>query len=170
METRQINVYEFKELNKDIQEKVLNRFREQNEYDFLEENLTESLKDLLKKNKIKVVNDDLKIHYSLSYCQGDGVCFIGLFKWKKFLIRIKHNFQYYHKRSTDINVLKVDKEGNEEDAEEKDEEAFKNLYYNICDKIEKEGYSEIEVQDSEENLKEIININEYKFFENGEIA
>ena len=39
METATINIYEFKELDKKIQEKVINRFRENNDYPFLSDNL-----------------------------------------------------------------------------------------------------------------------------------
>ncbi len=68
METKTINLYEFKELGKNIQEKVLNEFRERNEHYFLNDFLKESLNNELENNNIKVIGD-LELFYSLSYCQ-----------------------------------------------------------------------------------------------------
>lgn len=167
MRTQEINVYKYEELDENTREKVLNYFREHNDFYFLEEYLTELLKEELKKNKIEVVQD-LKVFYSLGYCQGDGFCFIGDFKFKGYNVRIKHNSFYYHKKSTDITLY--DDEGNEDFKGYKSlEEEFKTIYYKICDICEKEGYSYIESENSEESIKETIEANEYEFYKDGRI-
>lgn len=168
MQQKTINVYNYEELDEKAKENVLKYFREQEDFYYLEEDLKEYLKQLLEENKIKVIQD-LKLFYSLSYCQGDGACFIGLFNWKGYEILIKHNSHYYHERSTDIYIYKLDKDGNEKEATEKTYDSFKELYYSICRKIEKSGYEEIEYRQSEESIKELIEMNEYTFRENGEI-
>lgn len=178
MKQKLIKLYKFYELKKDVKEKVLNSFREQNEYLFLEENLSELLKELLKKHKIKSTDfttlDDFKVLYDLSYSKGSGVCFTGNFEWKNHNIGIPHNFGYYHKYSTDIEFYEEYDEDeltelvNEKIVETREKE-FKEIYYKICDEIEKEGYKQIEYEESEENIKEIIKINGYTFRENGDI-
>lgn len=168
MKTKKINVYDYEELSETAKQKVLNSFRETNQYDFLDENLNEYLQELLKENKIKFACD-LKLYYSLSYCQGDGVCFTGFFNWGKYNIKIIHNFNYCHKKSTNIYINYYDKKENEQEATEKVYNNFKNIYYSICDKLEKAGYEYIESEDSEENIKENIVANGYTFRINGEM-
>lgn len=168
MKTKTINIYEFEELKPEIQEKVLNYFRNNNEFPFLSEELTELLKEKLEESKIGY-NDSLKIYYSLSYCQGDGFCFIGDFDYKDYKVLIKHIGNYYHSNSVSIDIVKTDTEGNEINAEENIYIEFKELYKSICRLCENQGYAEIEYENSEECIKENIKANEYKFRENGDI-
>ena len=176
MRTEQIEIYKFEDLSEEAREKAIEDLREHNNNDnhyFLEEELNELLKEELDENNIKHY-DDLKLYYSFSYSQGDGLCFIGNFRFKDFEFGIKHNSNYYHKNSTEIWFID---EFQEEDnlseivrqkAIEKAEEEFKEIYSKICDKLEKIGYEAIEYENSEENLKELIEANEYEFLENGE--
>lgn len=168
MRKEAISVYRFEELKPKVKEKVLNIFREQEEHCFLSENLTEFLKDELEKNKI-IYNDSLKVYYSLSYCQGDGFCFIGNFKYKGYDVAIKHNSRYYNERSTEIYIYKLNKEYDKIEAEEKVYNKFKELYYSICQNLEKIGYEEIETDLSEDNIKENIEANDYEFLLDGSI-
>lgn len=172
MKQKLINVYEFEELKPDVQEKVIYDFRGQNEYSFLSDDLNYQLMKLLKKYKIKY--DDLKLYYSLSYCQGDGLCFIGTFNFKGFSFTINHTGHYYHKNSTEIFIedYSEDDELTEmisNKVKDSVEQEFKEIYFKICEKLERLGYEMIEYEDSEEHIKEIIEINEYSFRENGEI-
>jgi len=68
MKTKTINIYQFDELKPEIQKKVMDRFRENNDCPFLKDQLQEQLIDILKINKI-TYNDYPKMYYSLSYCQ-----------------------------------------------------------------------------------------------------
>ena len=44
------------------------------------------------------------------------------------------------------------------------------MYKDLCDGLEKRGYEMIEWEDSEENIKEIMEANEYEFDVNGEVV
>ena len=81
MEQRTINIYTFDELSDDIKEKVLNKFREQNDYHFLEENLKEELNDKLQAKNITETGET-SLRYSLGNSQGDGLSFIGDFEFR----------------------------------------------------------------------------------------
>jgi len=165
METKTINLYEFKELGKNIQEKVLNEFRERNEHYFLNDFLKESLNNELENNNIKVIGD-LELFYSLSYCQGDGLSFIGSFEYKNITITAKQgSLSNFYCHSDTIDLFFEDENGEEIN----DDETFKNLYHSICQELEEKGYSEIEENNSDESIKEDIERNEYKFRSNGEI-
>lgn len=175
MRKKQITVYKYDELDDRVKERVLNYFREFNNFDFLEDDLNEWLNQKLQENMI-LKDGILKLFYSLSYCQGDGLCFIGKVKFKDTVFLIEHKGRYYNNKITtimpitfmnvyieDINNKKTLK------AIEKRTEEFKLLYYKICDELEKIGYDIIEAEDSEENIKEIIELNEYEFLPNGNI-
>jgi len=170
MKEKTINIYKYDELNEKAKDKVLSYFRENNDYYFIEESLNESLNIKLEENKIKVLND-LDLCYSLGYCQGDGLSFLGLFKWNGYNIEIgRGNWgNYVHFNNITLEIFKEDEEGNEKDAPKEIEEEFKDLYDSICNNLEKEGYSFIESEDSEENIKENIEANEYTFRSNGEM-
>tara|TARA_R100000049_G_C1877953_1_gene35339 strand:- start:59 stop:565 length:507 start_codon:yes stop_codon:yes gene_type:complete len=162
IEEKTIKVYEYNDLNEKAKEKALNWFRENNNYDFLSDNLEEDLKELLRVNKISF-DESLKIYYSLSYSQGDGFCFEGDFEYKDYQINIKNSGHYSHKNSVNIEITKEDGE----DAKEEIYKEFKNIFDDICDELEKIGYSYIESENSEENFIEMSNANEYKFLEDG---
>lgn len=166
MRKETINVYKFEELKKDIQEKVLNKFREWETFDFLDDELQEFLEQLLKEYKIKVLIESIKLYYSLNNCQGDGVSFTGEFKYKNYLVYIKkRDYHYSHKYTVNIEI--ETKNGN--DAKEEVYKEFEGIYLCICNEIEKIGYSIIEDTLSDESIKENIEINKYEFFENGDI-
>jgi hypothetical protein len=164
MKTKTINIYEYEELNEKAKNKVLDYFREHNQMDFMSDSLTDSLKEKLKENKIKF-GDDLKLYYSLSSGQGDGVVFIGSFEWKKYNITI-HSGRYYHSNSKTINI--TNEKGNEIENK-KVYNDFEKVFQNICNIIEKEGYNYMDWENSEENIKDNIEANGYTFRENGQI-
>ena len=166
IEEKTIKVYEYNDLNEKAKEKALNWFIENNNYDFLSDNLEEDLKEFqLKDNKIKLSSENnFKIYYSLGYSQGDGFCFTGYFKYKQYNVCVdKNNNQYNHKYTTDFYITTL----NGNDAKEKVYEEFKEIYFKICDELEKIGYSYIEFEDSEENFIEMSNANDFKFLEDG---
>jgi len=182
MEQKTIIVYDFEELKEDIQEKVLNHFRETNDYHFLEENLQEHLREILEEYKIKCL-DEPRLRYSLGYSKGDGLSFVGAFEFQgvRFYCKEGNLSNYYcHSNTIDIEMEELEDEENDGDLTEelqlikikeyeKTENEFNEFYHDICKKLEKIGYEEIEYQDSDENIKDNIQINEYKFTENGEI-
>ena len=167
MKTQQINLYEFEELSEEAKVKALDNHNENNDYDFLSDDLTEYLSQLLEENGIK---GEAKLFYSLGYCQGDGVCFEGNFEFKGVNISVKHSGNYYHSNSVNIEADFEDN-GDElkNDLIEAVENDFKIVFKEICDKIEKTGYSQIEYENSEEAFKELCEANEYTFEANGEM-
>ncbi len=152
-------VYEYKELSKEIQEKVKASYYEDEDYSYLEEDLGYKLEELLKKNKIK---GEAKLFYSLSYSQGDGVCFEGNFEWKGKNISIEHKGNYYHSNSVDISI--TDK--NDEYTEKYDEE-FKVIYHKICSEIEKSGYAILEDRMNDNEFQELCEANGYTYLKDG---
>jgi len=174
MLNKTINLYNFEELDKKVQEKVIETFREQNTFDFLEEDLRMLLDEKLEKEKIKVISN-LELYYSLGYSQGDGACFIGFFDWKKYHIKITHSGNDYHHNSKNIYMYYYDEnredisEDEEIEADEKTYNEFEEIYCSICDYIEKSGYRIMEDENSEEAIIETIKSNEYTFRENGEM-
>lgn len=175
MRTAEINIYKFEELSNAGKEKVINRFRDNNDISFLKEDLEEELNRLLKENNIDVINN-CDFYYSLSYSQGDGVCFVGQFKYKKYRITVNHKGHYYHYRSVNFEYEyyePYDKEGNEivmsRDEHKAINDEFSSIYKDICLKIEKLGYDIIETENSEEHIKEDIEANAYEFYDNGDI-
>lgn len=155
------NVYTIDELSDEAKEKALNDFNEHNYIYDLEEQLTEYINGELEQSGYKVLKS-IKVYYSLSYSQGDGVMFEGTIEDKDGNVyTIKHNGHYYHEHSKTINAM--DKEENDIDTEEFDN----NFYIPLCRKVEKVGYSEIEYQQSMEHFIELCDLNEYTFLENG---
>lgn len=156
------NIYSFEELSTEAKEKAIEYFRENEDYPFLKEDLEMQLEDLLKENGIKAT--EAKLYYSLSNCQGDGLMFEGVFQWKNHQIEAKHSGFYCHSYSKTLEI--TNEEG--EEANEKTEKEFEEIYQSICEELEKNGYSIIENALLDETIKENILANEYKFFENGE--
>ena len=173
MKTTTINLYNFDELSDEAKITALEEHNENNDFDFLSELLNEDLRNLLEENKIN--SDDEKLFYSLSYSQGDGVCFVGNFEYKGVNIGVKHdNGHYYHNNSVYIEAEEIDDDGDDDLKNDvlkvitdEAEAEFEELYKEICDKIEKIGYSEIEYENSEEAFKELCEANEYTFEKNG---
>jgi len=163
VQTDTYNVYKFEELSEDVQEKVLDKFRESEDFPFLSDDLNTELEELLKENKI-TYDDMPKLFYSLNYCQGDGAMFEGVVYWKSYTAVIRQSGHYYHYNSKSISLYstKTDKE-----ASEKVEEEFNSLYVDICKELEKYGYEQIDYMLSEKAIRETIDANEYEFTENG---
>lgn len=175
MRIEKIPIYKFDELSDEVKDKVITKFREGNDFPFLSDDLEEELKSLLEENKIEVL-DGLKLYYSLSYSQGDGVCFVGNFKYGKCRISIEHKSNYVHYKSVNISIElydDIDEEENEIYLSPKEHDdvldEFKSIYKTICNKIEKDGYSIIENENTEEAIKDVIECNEYEFYKNGAI-
>ena len=172
MKQIKINLYDFEELSEPSKIKALEGYNSQNQdYDFMEDNLNEYLKELLIKADII---GDAQLYYSLSYCQGDGVCFTGDFMFKGINFSVRHNNNhYYHSNSTDIEAEIDDDDSDDlrsdiiEAVIYEAEADFKEAYKKICDIIEEAGYKEIEYNQSEENFKELCLINEYTFEKDG---
>ena len=161
MITKIIYLYPFNELSETAKERAIKDYCDNNDHYFLSEDLTESLKSLLEEKEC--VYNDIKLYYSFAYSQGDGLCFVGevMNKNGEKMI-IKHIGRYYHSKSTDIIYY------NEEGEEVEENEELKSLYFELCDKLEKEGYSIIEYVPSFDEFEEQSESNNWTYLETGE--
>lgn len=171
MRAVEINIYKFDELDKKVQEKVLDKFRENEDFSFLEDMLNDQITELLKEESIEEQNKT-NVLYDLSYSQGSGVCFIGTFKMKvldkEYTITIKHMGHYYHSKSVEFFIEVLGSDGCE-DISSDIYVLFRDRYNRICVKLERIGYEEIEYRNSEENIIETIDNNDYEFYANGDM-
>jgi len=164
-----INVYDFKELDKKVQDKVIQKFRNEEEFDMLSEVLHNELATISVEFGFKPVGK-VDLNYSLSNCQGDGVCFMGEFLYEKDNQKLfikKNSHRYSHYNTVDITI--IDLSTGEEVNDELEYNAFKEMYKEMCDKLEKSGYDYIEDVIKEENIIVMINSNEFEFYKDGRI-
>ena len=159
--TKKYNLYSFEELGQEAKDKAREAFNADNDYPFLTESLTVQLHDKLVKLEL-TEETELKIYYSLSCSQGDGLMFEGTLSDKKGnKYTIEHSGYYYHEQSTSIT-------GKDKNGEDIDTEQFEqNTYIPLCRELADIGYKEIEYQDSEEYFAESCEANEYTFLEDG---
>lgn len=156
-------VYSFKELSKAAREKAKKIWYENEDYPMLEDDLTEQLGELLKKNKIAETGETA-LSYSLSYSQGDGLNFTGRFTWKKHDISITHSWRYPFAAASDM--IETDQEGNESDPPGK----FRQLYLKICKELEKSGYAILDYRMDDNEFSDHCKANGYNFFIDGRMA
>lgn len=168
--TTEHTVYTFDELSDEAKEYALEKMRESEQefgFHFLSDDMTEHLTEvLLPEAKIKYSPENLKVYYSLSYCQGDGAMFEGVVKWRGYEVAIKQSGHYYHYNSKTFYI--ETRHGNE--AKQSVYDQFNEIYVDICQKLARYGYDQIEYTLSDEALKETIEANEYEFYENGRMA
>ena len=161
MKTIKIKLYEFEELSQKAKEKAMNKYYEREDYYFLNQDLKESLIYLL--DERNVYYRDIKLLYSLSYRQGDGLCFTGILEKNGITLKLSHEYRYYYANSVDM--LFYDKEG--EDIEDERTEELKNIYFEICKILENEGYSILEYRMNDEEFSDLCAANGYYFTEDG---
>lgn len=161
--TKQVNIYEFEELKKEIQDKLIEEERENQKDIYCEDCLSDDMKlkaiELLKKyfnNKATFKN----VYYDLSYCQGSGAMIEFNLTYYNKPVEIKHNGFYYNERSFSINSYELT---------EKQEKQLKNKIIKINEDLVKAGYSYIEYFYEMPDF-EIINIlSNFNYLENGKI-
>lgn len=159
-------IYNFNELSKDIQEKLIeNEKQYQKEaycYDFLYSDMKEKAKELLKKYfKDNAVFTG--VEYSLTYCQGDGAMIEFELKYYGKLIYIKHDncCRYYHERSFTLEYPNYDY------LTATQENKLKEKIYKMNYELMRYGYEIIEREYSNDEIIELLSENEY--YEDGEI-
>lgn len=141
------------------------------EFYFLEDTLTESLIGFLEGEKVFNIEEDLKLFYNLSYCQGDYFYFEGIIKNKKIKIQVISRGRGDY---PDFSILEYKtykgwspEESLTEKQYKKAEEELENLkedYFKVCSKLKKIGYDIIEEKQEEDILngafKRFLRINE----------
>ena len=189
MKIKSYKVYDFNELTEEAKKNAINKYYESEDYSFLTMYLEDELYSLDVLNIFKSVN----LQYSLGYCQGDGLSFSCNIDFDKFI----DNYTYFskwkesQKRALKQLVYNVHSSGNtqlyyfssrkdirfdfyiDEEyplLENKLNEAIcelQNYYLNICQELEKYGYSIIEYRMDNEEFLEHCQVNNYTFREDG---
>lgn len=127
-------------------------------YDFLKEYLYEILEEKIEKEQEIKELEIKNIFYSLSYSQGDGVCFEGTFKYKGIFTKVSHSGRYYHHDNKNIDLFDYDEKLTEEEIEKYIDE-INEIYITICRDLEYKGYNYIEEEEKrqldKENLRQV---------------
>jgi hypothetical protein len=153
----QEKVYSYKELCPVAKNRALYNYRKHIDSDDLKNELMAELKGLLELCGLRQLRP-IEIFYSLSHCQGDGLCFIGSFEFNNYEVLVEHhNNHYCHSNSVTITI--TDKDACN-DAPEKTYDEFKTTYEKLCSHLEKRGYEIID-QEDESNLEGL------EFYEDG---
>jgi hypothetical protein len=164
MQRYTVTRYTYDELGPEAQEKALEWWREQKWADdsswWLTPMLQEHLSDALGSE-----SQDLKLYYSLSYSQGDGVAIEGrltpadapLLSWPEgaAYAYLKHSGHYYHEYSFSVN-LESD-EGDDVAGDAAD--IFTQQLRDICKDLESVGYKAIEADLADDSILEDIRAN-----------
>lgn len=163
-----IKAYTFEELSEDVQERLIEKYRQYddyNDYD-LEHYLNERLKEL--------TGLSFDLEYSLNNMQGDGLRFMGQIDGEEInklpfahlvkdtrvtIISINPAYCWHTSYTVDIDIdAREDWDYQEytDDEWEKLQNAVEEWYNSIKDKLEEEGYEYIEEVESDEYIREIL--------------
>ena len=185
-----IQVYNFNELSQEAKDTAINNFRDVHEIhlDFF----NDEAKEIISQRGFK---GNIKLQYSLSNCQGDGLSFgcdyfdsqklheifkevLGSGKDKTIEILMNNyayftldgnNSRYCYAHKNDLEYIFDDNINapNIKEVVGKVEEKLVEIYLNLCKELEKMGYDEIEYQYSDEYIITELIEREYEFLENG---
>jgi hypothetical protein len=190
MKTIRIKIYKFEELTQEAQSKAIEQFRDrENVYlGFFNDNAIEQINEV-------GFYDDVKLQYSLGCSQGDGLSFsckriewktieplflevLGKDKEKTAKLIFEHcsfictgndgRYCYASKNDIDFTFENYNREyENINEVVGNVLTKIENKYLELCKELEKQGYSEIEYQQSDEAIKETILANDYDFLKDG---
>jgi len=185
-----IQIYNFNELSQTAKDTAINNFRDVHEIhlDFF----NDEAKEIISQRGFK---GNIKLQYSLSNCQGDGLSFgcdyfdsqklheifkevLGSGKDKTIEILMNNyayftldgnNSRYCYAHKNDLEYIFDDNINapNIKEVVGKVEEKLVEIYLNLCKELEKMGYDEIEYQYSDEYIITELIEREYEFLENG---
>ena len=195
MRKTNVNVYEFSELSIIVQQKVIERYRNEL-FDLLDDDLKDIMKMEFNSHTHKL---DFKLAYSLNYCQGDGVSFTGNIEGKEELLEfaslvydnkipnnilrlidwniiynvefIRGSSNYVHKYTVAPAIIDNYNISNSychiNKAITEFEKSINKWYSQVCDTMEKFGYDTKENLYGDDNIKSYIEENECEFFIDG---
>jgi hypothetical protein len=187
MQTVNIEIFKFNELSEAAKETAIEQYR--NSIDDVLWYFSDDINEQLREENITLKKNGLQ--YSLNYCQGDGLSFAGEFDVQKMVKMALPNLSekrqnvvneciyslyssgntghYCYASKNDIDIeynypnLDYNKHSNLTALCEIVVEFTKDYYIALCNKFEKQGYSEIEYQYSNEGIIENIIDNDYDF-------
>lgn len=161
MKTKTINLYTFAELSETAKQTAIDKWYEFEDYQFLSEELTELCHNLLESRGCTF--DSIELLYSLSNCQGDGLCFTGNIEKDGKRLKLSHSYRYYFASSVTMKFYDIE---TGEDLEEEDEN-LKDIYFDICKQLKSEGYQIIEYRMNFDEAEDLFEANDYTFTVNG---
>ena len=190
-----VNVYEFDDLSKYVQSKVIDCYK-----DRVADLLDDDLKDIMKMEfNNHMHNLNFELAYSLNCCQGDGVSFTGSVVSKEELLEfanivydnkvpkniirlikcdiiykvdfVRNSYHYVHKYTVNPAIIDNYNISNSychiNKAITEFEKSINKWYSQVCDTMEKFGYDTKENLYSDDNIKSYIEANECEFFIDG---
>jgi len=163
MKTTTVNLYQYSELTDEAKEKARRWLIDGKNYDDMPEAMRVEIENLLEQSPLETIELG-KVYYSLGYSQGDGAMFEGIFKLGKNTFHVEQSGHYYHYNSKSF---QGHNENGEEVYNEKTDDAFNNVYSDLCRKLEKYGYAYIEYEQSEEVIAGVMEANGYTFEADG---
>lgn len=180
--TKEYTVYEFKELSDDVKNKVIEEWYEKEDYPFLEEYLLDQLSML----DTKKAFSNVKLSYSLSCCQGDGLSFkadidVSKFtkskKVKSYIVKAYSTGNKGHYTFASESDIIVDTQDINDDGVKITnsveliirtlEKSVQSYYLDICRQLENFGYSILEYRMTHDEFQEHCEANEYNFLVDG---
>lgn len=191
MKTIEIELYKFTELSENAKNAAIEKHKENSEIflDFFNDDCHEQIKE-------NGFRGNIKLQYRLSCSQGDGLSFscdyfdnlnalfieiLGTEKQKTIDSIINNisfkcdgnNGRYCYASKNDIS-LELDNyylksSTNIDNLISKVESKLKDLYIDLCNELEKQGYDDIEHQHSDEYIIETLTENDYYFTIDGKI-
>ena len=184
---RDIKAYKFEELNKDTQQEVIDKWYEDETYPLLDEDIEDEL------SQLDSFFSNVKVQYSLGWCQGDGLSIKGdvdFDKWidenttlkesvksalKGFVYQVRssgNGGRYCYASSCDIEI-----EHNYYKEYPKLEAALelilddiKVYYMDLCKKLERYGYSVLEYRMDIAEFTDLCDANNYEYLEDGRMV
>ncbi len=192
MKTIEIQLYKFNELSEEGKQNAIEKERNREDYYFLDM-FSDDANEKISEAGFK---GNVKLQYSLSYSQGDGLSFcadyfdklndlftevLGPRKQKTIDCLINNisfslkgnNGRYCYASKSDLDLeldnYYVKSQTNIDLVINKVREKLEDLYMDLCKELEKNGYSEIEFQDSDECISENLISNDYDFTEDGKM-
>lgn len=181
------NVYKFSELSEEIQDKIIEKYYENEQYEYLQDFLYDEFAEIDKDNYF----NNAKLFYSLCYFKGDGLSISADFDFEKWINK-KTKFSERDKKRLIECIYKVDTKRNvnghnytyssfndvgydlnyeiNEDLYEKLLKVINdiaNYYLFVCKKLEKYGYETIEYRMSRKEFNEMADNNKYEYYIDG---
>lgn len=187
MRTKRIKLYSFEELSAEAQQNAIENER-QYTYEWID--LT-FFTDDAKEQLATVGFENAQINYSLGYSQGDGLSFKADIDLSYFLDLFAPNYPQWIKdtlynnisarctgndgrycfasrKDIDVTLDNWYREyGNVNDFVSRLDDFITDCYIDECKKLERQGYDEIEYQQSDEYLKDGLIANDAEFLSDG---
>ena len=173
-----IKKYTFEELSKDVQEHLIDEYREAMEYN-------SDLEDHLKGRLHELTGLSFDLAYSLNYMQGDGLRFTGRIEGDEIkklpfahlvkdaentIINITPSSRWCNSYKVDIDIdanICYASQDYYDDEWEKLQDAIEEWYNGVRDTLEEEGYKYIEEMESDEYIRECLIALEQLYMEDG---